>query len=156
MLNEFLSIRVPPPDLHAATPEHTELDSTYIAQAVLVEEEEEDEEEEEEEEDEVRKGEDEPVAEPRPPPTAPAYPPIAVQREELTAQESETEPEAAVEEGTVMEEEEPENDSPHCALPPLQDPSMVVHSEEKPELQVAGTASSSCSLISFQCNCNVF
>ncbi|XP_030214740.1 drebrin-like protein A isoform X2 [Gadus morhua] len=126
-------------DLHAATPVHTELDSCYIAQAVLVEE------EEEEEENEVRKGEDEPAPEPRPPPTAPPHrQPVAVQTEEPTAQESDTEPEAAVE-GPVMvaedggaEDEELVNDQQHCALLP-QESSMLVHLEEEPGLEVADT-----------------
>ena len=135
---------------------HTELDSCYIAQAVLVEE------EEEEEENEVRKGEDEPAPEPRPPPTAPPHrQPVAVQTEEPTAQESDTEPEAAVE-GPVMvaedggaEDEELVNDQQHCALLP-QESSMLVHLEEEPGLEVAGTVFSSCShLASFQFNCKV-
>ena len=119
---------------------HTELDSSYIAQAVLVEE--------EEEEDAVRKGEDDPTPEPRPPPPrAPAHgQPVAAQREEPTAQE--TEPEAAMEEPIVMEELE--KDLLLCALLP-QD-CMLVHLVEESEIDVAGTAFSSSHLVSLQCN----
>lgn len=142
----------PSKDLHAASTVHTELDSAYIAQAVLVEEEEEEEEQEEEKKDEAKKGEDEPTPQPQP---STAVAPLLQTGEERT----EPEPEAALGAPVAMEQEEeeergaggedhgPEGDQPDGTVLFSEEPIAAISSKEERERGVADTEQNVCEQI---------